>query len=238
MVTLAFSEDTVTAVSGAVSGATVLGAAQVGIVHVTPVKLLRVKPALVQRLHGLPVRSSARSFSFIAPALALGPSLTPRPLARVPGGRVGSSLVFFLPGLSGGAPGGRERFVPGLGPGTPLRLLAEPGALASEASSTGEAEPVGVAAAVASSLAGLNGNSSAGDNLNLMTRDFPPAAVAVALGLGPGFLRWRVVDADAGGGGGGAAIEDVTESAGDGERELEELLGAAMVGVMRFQTTL
>jgi hypothetical protein len=91
---------------------------------------------------------------------AFGPSLVRPPPAR--GGSVGSlyhhcqchvssqlggretnSLVFFRPGFSGGAPGGRVRLPPGLGPGTPLRLL--PGA----SETSGEAEGVAAAPAAA-----------------------------------------------------------------------------------------
>jgi hypothetical protein len=57
------------------------------------------------------------------------------------GGRETNSPVFFRPGFSGGAPGGRVRLPPGLGPGTSGRLL--PGA----SETSGEAEPEGVAAA-------------------------------------------------------------------------------------------
>ena len=53
----------------------IFGAAQVGTVHCTPVKLLIVNPAFAHRLHGFPERSSARSLSLIAPVFALGPSL-------------------------------------------------------------------------------------------------------------------------------------------------------------------
>lgn len=51
------------------------GARHEGTCHVTPVKVLIVKPVLFHFRHGVPVRSRARSPAFIAPRLALGPSL-------------------------------------------------------------------------------------------------------------------------------------------------------------------
>jgi hypothetical protein len=90
VVTLAFSELVVpTPLSGGAAFWN-FGAAQVGRVHWTPVNDFSENPVLDHRLHGFPERSSARSLSFMAPVLALGPSLTPRPLVRIPGGRLGS----------------------------------------------------------------------------------------------------------------------------------------------------
>jgi hypothetical protein len=100
------------------------------------------------------------------------------------------------------------RLPPGLGPGTPLRLL--PGA----SETSGEAEPEGVAAAPAAAGDAGNVDSAAEDTLSLTIRLF--------LAFGPGFLRWRE---EAGAGGGGAAIvEEVTEPGGEGERDPVEAM--------------
>lgn len=53
----------------------VFGARHNGSCHVTPVKLLTLKPLRSHLRHGFPVRSSARKPALIAPWLALGPSL-------------------------------------------------------------------------------------------------------------------------------------------------------------------
>jgi len=111
-------------VSVVVFGAT--GAAQVGIVHCTPVKDFKVKPALFHLLQGRPLRSRARSLSFIAPVFAFGPGLPcavcGAPFINPPPGTFGSSLTFFLPGFAISTPGALVRFVPGFGPGIPRRF--------------------------------------------------------------------------------------------------------------------
>lgn len=80
------------------------GAAQVGTVHWMPVNDFSWKPALVHRLHGLPLRSSARSLSLIAPVFAFGPSLEPATERRL-AGALGSLLagqLRFVKGSGGG----------------------------------------------------------------------------------------------------------------------------------------
>ena len=59
------------------------GAFHRGISQMTPVKLLTVKPPFCHLRHGLPLRSSARKPAFIAPWLALGPSLWAVPFAAL-----------------------------------------------------------------------------------------------------------------------------------------------------------
>jgi hypothetical protein len=126
-----------------------VGAVQVGDAHRTPVKLLTWNPFFAHRRHFLPVRSRARRLALMAPWFALGlilgadtgtlmpltPSLRTPNVSRVvlPRDRhwweTTYTRIFFLgPGLPRGlgTPSMVRleafRFMPGLGPGMPLRL--------------------------------------------------------------------------------------------------------------------
>jgi len=194
---------------------------------------LRVKPALAHLLQGLPLRSKARSLSLIAPVFALGPGLPCAvcdiPFVKPPPGALGSSLVFFLPGLASSTPGALPRFVPGLGPGMPRRFWAggrvESAFPGDDIVGCGDVafgeEPFGVSSAVAVVDATV-GNPLSSDNIddlifNLIIRETGEVVAAAAaaagfgFGLGPGFLRCLT------GGGIGAGIAGAREPFGEGE---------------------
>jgi len=133
-------------------------------------------------------------------------------------------LAFFLPGFAGGAPGARGRFVPGFGPGTPLRFWPGATATDSEASTEGCGDvpvgddPLGVAPVVGVAAKDSMVARSSGLILSFAIND---GGAGFALGFGPGFLRCFA--AGAAGSGGAAMADDDVELPGEGGRDAAEL---------------